>query len=128
MSIRNKLHIMIVDDMSTSRGIITQELDTLGVTNYTYEKSGIEALNRLAARPVHLVMSDYNMPGMNGLELLAELRKVPKLQNIAFILVTGSPTNDMIERGKSLRLNSILKKPFTTMQIKTCIESVVGKL
>ena len=128
MSIRNKLHVMIIDDMSTSRGILTQEMDTLGITNYTYEKSGIEALNRLTARPVHLVMSDYNMPGMNGLELLAELRKVPKLQNIAFILVTGSPTNDMIERGKSLRLNSILKKPFTTIQIKTCIESVVGKL
>jgi two-component system chemotaxis response regulator CheY len=128
MSIKDKLHIMVVDDMSTSRAIITQGLDELGIFNYSTENSGFSAFNRLSVRPVHLVLSDYNMPGLNGLELLRELRKNPKTQKIGFIMITGSPTHDVVQMGKALRINSILKKPFTTMQLRDCIEKVVGKL
>lgn len=127
MSMRNKLHVMVVDDMSTSRGILTQGLDRLGVTNYKSENSGVGAYNSLAAQPVHLVLSDYNMPGLNGIDLLRELRKTPQTQKIAFILVTGSPTPEVVQEGRSLRINSILKKPFTDEQLKVCIEQVLGQ-
>ena len=128
MSIREKLHVMVVDDMSTSRGLLTQGLDALGIRNYTDHEDGVEAFNRLATRPVHLVISDYNMPGLDGLGLLQELRKHPTTQKIAFVLVTGTPTADVVARGKALRINSILKKPFTVPQLRECIEKVVGKL
>ena len=128
MSIRDKLHVTVVDDMSTSRGLLTQGLDALGVSNYTAEADGVSALNRLIVRPVHLVISDYNMPGLDGLGLLQGLRENPKTQKIAFILVTGSPTPDVVERAKTLRINSILKKPFTIDQLRACIEKIVGKL
>lgn len=128
MSIREKLHVTVVDDMSTSRGLLTQGLDALGVRNYTYEVDGVPALGRLIARPVHLVISDYNMPGLDGLGLLQGLRENPKTQKIAFILVTGSPTPDVVARGKALRINAILKKPFTIAELRDCIEKVVGRL
>ena len=127
MSIRDKLHVMVVDDMSTSRGLLTQGLDALGVPNYTSENDGVTAFNRVAARPVHLVLSDYNMPGLDGLGLLEEFRRHPPTQKIAFILVTGSPTESVVARGKALRVNSILKKPFTVAQLKTSIETVLGQ-
>lgn len=127
MSMRDRLHVMVVDDMSTSRALLVQGLEALGILNYITENDGVKALNRLDVRPVHLVISDYNMPSLNGLGLLEELRKNVRTQKIAFILVTGSPTDDLATRGRALQVNSILKKPFTTMQLKECIETAIGQ-
>lgn len=128
MSVRDKLHLMVVDDMSTSRGLLTQGLDALGVTNYTTENDGVQALNRLMMRPLHMVISDYNMPGLDGLGLLDELRKHPATRKIAFILVTGNPSPAVVAEGRRLGINGIIMKPFTNNQLRDCIEKVVGKL
>ncbi|MBK5928189.1 response regulator [Rhodobaculum claviforme] len=128
MGVRDNVHILIVDDMSTSRGLITQAMDELGITNYDTENDGTTALKRLAARPVHLVISDYNMPGMNGLELLAALRQTKPTARIGFILITGRADKELLAKGQSLGMNNYLAKPFTTAQMKTCIERVVGPL
>lgn len=128
MGVRDNVHILIVDDMSTSRGLITQAMDELGIANYDTENDGTTALKRLAARPVHLVISDYNMPGMNGLELLAALRQTKATQRIGFILITGRADKELLAKGQSLGMNNYLAKPFTTAQMKTCIERVVGPL
>ena len=128
MGVRDNLHILIVDDMSTSRGLITQAMDELGIANYDTENDGASALKRLAARPVHLVISDYNMPGMNGLELLGALRQTRATQRIGFILITGRADKELLTRGQALGMNNYLAKPFTTAQMKACIERVVGPL
>jgi len=127
MSMREKLQVMVVVDMSTSRGLLTQGLEALGVPSYISENDGSTAFNRLAVRAVHLVLSDYHMPGLNGLGLLEELRRHPTTAKIAFVLVTGSPTPDVVERGRALRINSILKKPFTIQKLRACIEKVMGQ-
>jgi len=128
MSLRNSLRIMVVDDMSTSRAIITQCLDEIGIPNYTTENSGTNALNKLVANPVHLVLSDYNMPGMDGLGLLKSLRETRTTQRIGFILVTGKATPEMVQVGQRLGMNNMIKKPFTPAMMKQCIERVVGRL
>ncbi|MGY6410981.1 MAG: response regulator [Alkalilacustris sp.] len=128
MGVRENLHILIVDDMSTSRGLITQAMDELGITNYDTENDGASALKRLATRPVHLVISDFNMPGMNGLELLGALRQGKATQKIGFILITGRADKELLTKGQALGMNNYLAKPFTTAQMKTCIERVVGPL
>ncbi|MFP4327271.1 MAG: response regulator [Paracoccaceae bacterium] len=128
MSLRESLHVMIVDDMTTSRGLVTQALEELGVWNYQAEADGAAALRKLAARPVHLVLSDYNMPGMDGLELLHALRANRSTQRIGFILITGRPEKDILARGMQLGMNNYLPKPFTTAQMRACIERVVGPL
>ena len=128
MGVRDNVHILIVDDMSTSRGLITQAMDELGISNYDTENDGTSALKRLAARPVHLVISDFNMPGMNGLELLGALRQTKSTQRIGFILITGRADKELLAKGQALGMNNYLAKPFTTAQMKSCIERVVGPL
>ena len=77
---------------------------------------------------MHLVISDMNMPGMNGLQLLRALRQAKTTQRIGFILITGTPSPEIIREGQQLGLNNLVRKPFTTITIKSAIESVVGKL
>ena len=128
MGLKDKLHVMVVDDMSTSRGLIINALEEIGVGNVDYAADGNTAFKKLAARPVHLVISDYNMPGANGLQLLASLRKYQKTQKIGFILITGTADPNVIAQGNQLGMNNYLKKPFTTPAMKSCIERVVGPL
>ncbi|APZ51411.1 response regulator [Salipiger abyssi] len=128
MSLKESLRVMVVDDMATSRGLITQALDEIGIKNYQTENDGQKALTRLAASPVHLVLSDFNMPNMDGLALLQAVRQNKATQRMGFILVTGKPTPDMVAAAKKWGLNNMIKKPFTSLSMKQCIESVVGKL
>ncbi|WP_342076276.1 response regulator [Yoonia sp. SS1-5] len=128
MSLKDSLRIMIVDDMGVSRGLLVQAIEEMGIWKNQAENDGRAALAKLINDPVHLVLSDYNMPGMDGLELLRALRQNKSTARIGFILVTGNPTPDLVSKGKALGLNNIIKKPFSTASMKQCIESVVGKL
>ena len=128
MSLKSSLRVMIVDDMGVSRSLLVQAVEEIGIWKNQAENDGSTAFHKLVADPVHLVLSDYNMPGIDGLELLAALRRNKSTARIGFILVTGSPTPDLVAKGKALGLNNIIKKPFSTASLKQCIESVVGRL
>jgi two-component system chemotaxis response regulator CheY len=128
MALRDEIRIMVVDDMSTSRGLITQALDGFGVRDIATAQNGKDALRALAARPAHLVISDYNMPEMDGLGLLQYLRGTPQTKGIGFILITGRAEQQIIQNGKTLGMNNYLKKPFLPEELRNCIEAVVGRL
>jgi two-component system chemotaxis response regulator CheY len=128
MSIRDKLQVMVVDDMSTSRGLILQALDSFGLRNVQYASDGASALSSLGQRPVHLVISDYNMPGMSGLDLLAAMRGDARLARTGFILITGKADREIIDTGRRLGMNNFIKKPFEPKELLTTIEAVVGRL
>jgi len=128
MALRDQLRTMVIDDMSTSRGLITQALDGFGIRSISTAENGKEALKMLATHPVHLVISDYNMPEMDGLQLLHHLRSHPKTKGIGFILITGRAEQQIIDHGKKLGMNNYLKKPFEPNDLRNCIEAVVGKL
>lgn len=128
MALRDQLKIMVVDDMSTSRGLITQALDAIGIRQVGYATDGPGALQILEKTPVHLVISDYNMPGMDGLQLLQALRSNPRTKGLGFILITGRADREIIDTGRRLGMNNFLKKPFTAQELRACIEAVVGRL
>jgi len=128
MSIKDQIQILVVDDMSTSRGLIVQALESMGIAHIHHAADGREAIATMAARPVHLVVSDYNMPGMDGLGLLRELRGNPSTKGTGFILITGRADQDIIDRGRALGMNNFIKKPFTPADLKACLEAVVGRL
>jgi len=75
-----------------------------------------------------LVISDYNMPEMDVLDLLAAIRKTPNLKKAGFILITGRADKEIIERGKKLGMNSFIKKPFDNAGLLKTVEGVVGRL
>ena len=126
MAIQDKIKVMVVDDMSTSRALIYDCFDKLGVRNLSWAKNGTDALQAIKKQPVHLVVSDYNMPGMNGLELLKALRSDAKTAKVGFILVTGSPDQSLIDKGRQLGMNNYLKKPFNHGDLMVCISRVLG--
>lgn len=128
MSLREKLRVMVVDDMSTSRGLITQALDAMGIQNVLTASDGRSALSTMAKSPVHLVISDYNMPEMDGLHLLHHLRSAPSTQKTGFLLITGRADPAIINKGKQLGMNNFLAKPFEAKDLKTAIEAIVGRI
>ena len=128
MALRDQIRVMVVDDMSTSRGLITQALDSFGIRSVSTAENGVSALHALEKNPVHLVISDYNMPNMDGLQFLHHLRSAPKTKGTGFILITGRAESQIIDYGKKLGMNNYLKKPFQPAELRKCIEAVVGAL
>ncbi len=128
MALRDQLRVLVVDDMSTSRGLITQALETMGVTNIATASDGATAIKSIEASPVHLVISDYNMPGMDGLALLQSLRQGPKTAGVGFLLITGRADKEIIDRGRALKMNNFIAKPFAPEGLKGAIEAIVGRL
>ncbi|MEM6388052.1 MAG: response regulator [Pseudomonadota bacterium] len=128
MSLREKLRVMVVDDMSTSRGLITQALDAIGVQNVATAADARTALATLQQSPVHLIISDYNMPEMDGLHFLHYLRSTPATQKTGFLLITGRADPAVINKGKQLGMNNFLAKPFQTEDLKKAMEAIVGRL
>ncbi len=123
-----KLEVMVVDDTAVSRALIVDALEQIGIKKVTVAKDGNQALKDLSGKQMHLVISDMNMPGMDGLELLKRLRGQAPTSRIGFILVTGSADKTLIERGRALQMNNYVAKPFTVETVKTAIEAVVGRL
>ncbi|MEM9476105.1 MAG: response regulator [Pseudomonadota bacterium] len=128
MALRDQLRILVVDDMSTSRGLITQALESLGIRNISAAADGASALQSIARVPVHLVISDFNMPGMDGLTLLQHLRQNAPTKGVGFLLITGRADREILERGQKLGMNNYLKKPFEAADLKSAIEAIVGRL
>lgn len=128
MALRDQLRVLVVDDMSTSRGLIMQALDGMGIRQVGYATDGPSALQTIEAAPAHLVISDYNMPGMDGLQLLQALRSNARTKGVGFILITGRADAGLIDLGRRFGMNNFLKKPFTPQDLRACIEAVVGRL
>ncbi len=128
MALRDQLRVLVVDDMSTSRGLITQALETMGITNIATASDGATAIKSIDASPVHLVISDYNMPGMDGLALLQALRQGAKTAGVGFLLITGRADKEIIDRGRALKMNNFIAKPFAPEGLKGAIEAIVGRL
>jgi two-component system, chemotaxis family, chemotaxis protein CheY len=78
MALADKLQVMVVDDTSVSRALVSDALDQMGVRHVTIARDGAQALKALMAQPVHLVISDMFMPGLDGLALLNGLRNTSR--------------------------------------------------
>lgn len=128
MSLREQLRVMVVDDTATSRGLITEALAAIGVTHVRTANSAAAALTDLASHPAHLVISDFNMPGMDGLQFLDALRSGPRTAKIAFLLITGRATNEIVAQGRKLGMNNFVTKPFEPKDLLKALEAIVGRI
>ena len=87
---------------------------------------GEQGFKAMMAKPAHLVISDFNMPKLDGLAFLRAVRSYPPTQKAAFILLTGRGDKELIERAQKLGVNNVIAKPFTLPVLKSQIEAVVG--
>lgn len=122
------IRALIVDDQLTSRALIRDGLQQLGITDIEMAADGEQALKMMLQRPVHLVISDLNMPKLDGLGFLRAVRANPPTKNAAFIMLTGRGDREMIETAVKCGVNNYLVKPFTQPSLKGAIEAVMGRL
>lgn len=128
MPLATQLKVMVVDDTSVSRMLLVDGLTQIGITNVALAKDGEECLKAMMAAPSHLVLSDFNMPKLDGLQLLRALREYTPTKQVGFILVTGRGDKTLIDQARAFGLNNYLPKPFTVPSLKATLEAVVGKL
>ncbi|MCB1425186.1 MAG: response regulator [Zhengella sp.] len=128
MSLKDIVHIMVVDDHITSRMMTVESLQEMGVKNIQIAKDGREAFTKLSTQPVHLVISDVFMPDVDGLSLLKAVRGHPKLSKMGFILLTGKRDYEVITKAQALGANNVLAKPIDKPGLRRAIEGVIGRL
>jgi two-component system chemotaxis response regulator CheY len=128
MSILAQLKVLIVDDTSTSRMLIRDGLEQLGIRNIGFAADGEQALKMMMSTPSHLVISDFNMPKLDGLQLLQAIRSYKPTAGVPFIMLTGKGDAAVLTRGKALGLNNYLTKPIDMAALRKAIEGVVGRL
>lgn len=128
MATAAKIHAAVVDDQLTMRALVRTGLNQIGIVQVREFPTAAEALQAITAQPVHIILSDFNMPEMDGLEFLRKLRANPQMTNTAFILLTGRADKDLVVRALQFGANNYLVKPFTVATLKEKIEQVVGAL
>ena len=128
MPLASSLRVMIADDQQTSRLLIRAALNELGISQIAMAKDGQEALDMILKQPVHLVVSDFHMPRMNGVELLRAVRANPPTRKSAFFLLTGVDNAQFLKQAVELQVNNYLKKPVVSSELKHKIEAVFGPL
>lgn len=127
MSVANQLRILVVDDTSTSRMLIRDSLEQIGLRNIFLANDGEQALHFMMNTPAHLIISDINMPKLDGLGLLKAIRGYNPTKRVPFIILTGRAEKTLLESAIKLGVNNYLTKPFTSASLKTALESIVGK-
>lgn len=107
------LKILVVDDFSTMRRIIRNLLKELGFPNVTEAEDGVDALKKLQSGNFEFVVSDWNMPNMNGIELLRSIRSSPTLKHLPVLMVTAEAKKENIIEAAKAGANGYIVKPFT---------------
>ena len=120
--------VLIVDDQQSMRGICKYILNQLGFTEIVEAKSGRDALGKLEANKVDLIISDWNMDDIDGLTLLKVIRKHPKTQAMPFIMATGRSDKEQVKEAISAGVNNYIIKPFDAGTMRKRIEQVIGAL
>jgi two-component system, chemotaxis family, chemotaxis protein CheY len=123
-----KMNILVVDDYATMRRIIKNLLNQLGFTNIEQAADGAQALQILRSTQIGLVVSDWNMEPMTGLQLLKEVRADAKLRDLPFIMVTAESKTENIIAAKQAGVNNYIVKPFNAETLKKKIETVIGPI
>jgi len=124
MPIDPNIKILIVDDFSTMRKIIRNILTQLGFKNILEADDGTTALEILKKEKVDLIISDWNMPKMNGLELLKAVRSDETIKDIPFVMVTAEAQKENILEAIKYKVNQYIIKPFTPETLKEKLEKV----
>jgi two-component system chemotaxis response regulator CheY len=124
----SSISVLVVDDQLTMRALIRNALQQIGFKDIREAPDGEEALKNLLSKPANLVISDFNMPKMDGLALLRAVRSHPPIRQTAFVMLTGRADRELVQRAVQFGVNNYCVKPFTVQGLRDKIEQVFGQL
>jgi len=122
------MKVLIVDDFSTMRRIIRNLLKEIGYVNVDEAEDGQVALAKLRAHDFELVVSDLNMPNMNGFELLRSIRADPGLKSLPVLLVTAEAKKEDIITAAQAGASGYIVKPFTKATLEEKLNKIIAKM
>ena len=126
MAVDMNMKVLIVDDYKTMLRIIRNLLRQLNFTNIDEATDGSMALQKLRQDSFGLVISDWNMEPMTGIQLLREVRADDKLKHIPFIMVTAESKSENVIAAKEAGVSNYIVKPFNAETLKSKLVSVLG--
>ena len=125
---RTSLKFLVVDDFSTMRRIVRNLLKELGFTNVDEAEDGAVALAKLREGNFEFVVSDWNMPNMDGLTLLQNVRADAKLKTLPFLMVTAEAKKENIIAAAQAGASGYVVKPFTAATLQEKLEKIFEKM
>lgn len=127
MSVDMNMPILIVDDYATMLRIVRTLLNQIGFNNIVDAKNGQEALEKANAQQFKLIISDWNMEPMSGIELLKALRASPNYKTVPFIMVTAETKAENVLAARDAGASNYIVKPFNAATLKQKMMQVIGK-
>jgi two-component system, chemotaxis family, chemotaxis protein CheY len=119
------IKFLVVDDSLTMRRIVTNALNSLGYTSVIEAADGKEAITKLNSEGADFLITDWNMPEMNGLELAKSVRATAQFENLPILMVTTRGNKDDVMEAMKARVNNYIIKPFTPQGLKEKIEQIL---
>lgn len=127
MAVDKNMKVMVVDDYVTMVRIIRNLLRQLNFNNVESATNGAEALDKLKQDSYGLVISDWNMEPMTGIELLREVRADPKLKHLPFIMITAESKTENVIVAKKAGVSNYIVKPFNVETLRAKMATVLGE-
>ena len=122
------MRILVVDDFSTMRRIVKNLLGELGFTNIAEADDGKTALPIIEKGEVDFLVTDWNMPGMPGIDLLKAVRANPETSSLPVLMVTAEAKREQIMEAAQAGVNGYVVKPFTADTLKEKVDGVFARL
>ena len=123
-----ELKFLVVDDFSTMRRIVRNLLKELGFNNVEEAEDGVDALNKLQAGGFGFVISDWNMPNMDGLTLLQTIRATPNLKHLPVLMITAEAKKENIIAAAQAGASGYIVKPFTAGTLSEKLNKIFEKM
>jgi two-component system chemotaxis response regulator CheY len=122
------IKVLVVDDQLTMRALIRSALQEIGFRDIEDAGDGEEGFKAMLSRPPHLVISDFNMPKLDGLGFLRAVRAHEATKKAAFIMLTGRADKELVQRAMQFGVNNYITKPFSPASLRLKIQEVFGPL
>ncbi len=123
-----KMRFLVVDDFSTMRRIVRNLLKELGYTNVDEAEDGVVALQKLQGGDFEFVVTDWNMPNMDGLTLLQTIRSTPTLKHLPVLMITAEAKKENIIAAAQAGASGYIVKPFTSATLAEKLQKIFEKM
>lgn len=120
------IKILVVDDFSTMRRIVKNILKQLGYENVIEAENGADAFEKVQGGGIEFIITDWNMPVMDGLGLLKKVRSTPEVKNLPILMVTAEAEKEKVVTAIQAGVNNYIVKPFTAEVLKEKMEKIFG--